>query len=61
MDEGWSDERDINGLQQANATRFPNGVGKIATYAHERNLKVGIYRLVVGSACSQSLMRLMIL
>ncbi|KAH8203885.1 hypothetical protein TruAng_001949 [Truncatella angustata] len=43
MDEGWSDERDINGLQQANATRFPNGVGKIATYAHERNLKVGIY------------------
>ncbi|KAK9780145.1 putative Glycoside hydrolase superfamily [Seiridium cardinale] len=43
LDEGWSGYRDINGLLQANVSRFPNGITKITDYAHERDLKVGIY------------------
>lgn len=44
LDGGWSSFRDENGLQQANATRFPDGISSIADYAHDRGLRLGIYR-----------------
>ncbi|KAF3008309.1 hypothetical protein E8E14_006230 [Neopestalotiopsis sp. 37M] len=50
LDDGWAAYRDENGLQQANATRFPDGIVGITDYAHERGLKVGIYRFVDKSS-----------
>ncbi|RYO88596.1 hypothetical protein DL766_007239 [Monosporascus sp. MC13-8B] len=43
IDDGWADDRDANGYQQANASRFPNGIPAVADYTHERGLKLGIY------------------
>jgi alpha-galactosidase len=44
MDEGWqASTRDSSGRQQANSTKFPDGVPAIADYVHERGLKLGTY------------------
>jgi alpha-galactosidase len=45
MDDGWQTyHRDNNGRQQANATKFPNGIRAVADYVHGLGLKLGIYR-----------------
>lgn len=44
IDDGWQDtQRDSNGLLVANETRFPNGIADLASYVHDRGLKLGIY------------------
>lgn len=45
MDEGWQAlERDAEGRQQHNATRFPSGISALAEYVHALGLKIGLYR-----------------
>jgi len=39
IDDGWSGS-DAN---EAVADRFPNGIGNLANYMHQRNLKLGLY------------------
>lgn len=55
LDDGWAAYRDESGLQQANSTRFPDGIVGITDYAHERGLKVGIYRFVDQSSKNVSI------
>ncbi|KAK4115188.1 glycoside hydrolase family 27 protein [Canariomyces notabilis] len=44
IDDGWQTyQRDSNGHQQANATKFPNGIKAVADYVHSLGLKLGIY------------------
>ncbi|CAB3397133.1 unnamed protein product [Caenorhabditis bovis] len=44
IDDCWSEmERDENGLLEANRTRFPSGMKKLAKYMHDRGLRFGIY------------------
>ncbi|KAJ5802529.1 Alpha-galactosidase alpha-n-acetylgalactosaminidase [Penicillium pulvis] len=44
MDEGWQAmERDENGRQQANTTKLPGGVARIADFLHNKGLKLGVY------------------
>ncbi|KAB5575336.1 glycoside hydrolase superfamily [Coniochaeta sp. 2T2.1] len=44
IDDGWQAyQRDNNGRQQANATKFPNGIKAVADYVHSLGLKLGIY------------------
>jgi alpha-galactosidase len=45
IDEGWQAfSRDANGRQQANATKFPSGIERLADSIHTMGLKLGIYR-----------------
>lgn len=45
IDAGWqSYNRTADGLQQANSTKFPNGIKPAADYVHGLGLKLGIYR-----------------
>lgn len=45
MDEGWQAlERDVEGRQQHNATRFPSGISALAEHVHKLGLKIGLYR-----------------
>lgn len=45
MDEGWQAlERDVEGRQQHNATRFPSGISALAEHVHNLDLKIGLYR-----------------
>jgi alpha-galactosidase len=45
IDDGWQTyQRDSNGHQRANATKFPNGIKAVADYVHGLGLKLGIYR-----------------
>jgi alpha-galactosidase len=39
IDDGWSG----NDANEAIADRFPNGIGYLANYMHQRNLKLGLY------------------
>ncbi|XP_048842308.1 alpha-N-acetylgalactosaminidase [Brienomyrus brachyistius] len=44
IDDCWSSmERDSQGRLQADPTRFPGGIPKLARYIHDRGLKLGIY------------------
>ncbi|GKT62324.1 alpha-galactosidase [Colletotrichum tofieldiae] len=44
MDEGWQAlERDAEGRQQHNATRFPAGIAALADRVHGLGLKIGLY------------------
>ncbi|GAB7354318.1 hypothetical protein MBLNU459_g4834t3 [Dothideomycetes sp. NU459] len=44
LDAGWQAlQRDTNGRQQANASKFPSGISALADYVHSLNLKIGIY------------------
>ncbi|RSL51441.1 hypothetical protein CEP54_011420 [Fusarium duplospermum] len=44
IDAGWQTlERDKEGRQQVNLTRFPGGIKPVADYIHKLGLKVGIY------------------
>ncbi|OHW97661.1 alpha-galactosidase [Colletotrichum incanum] len=44
IDEGWQAlERDAEGRQQHNATRFPAGVAALADHVHGLGLKIGLY------------------
>lgn len=39
IDDGWSGEE----ANEALADKFPNGIGHLADYMHQRNLKLGLY------------------
>lgn len=44
LDGGWQAlQRDSNGRQQPNATKFPNGIAAVADMLHSKGLKIGIY------------------
>lgn len=44
IDDCWSSmQRDGRGRLQADPTRFPGGIAKLARYVHDRGLKLGIY------------------
>ncbi|KKY14019.1 putative alpha-galactosidase alpha-n-acetylgalactosaminidase [Phaeomoniella chlamydospora] len=44
LDEGWQDlERDSEGRQQPNTTKFPDGIAALAQYVHQSDMKIGIY------------------
>ncbi|OLN97259.1 Alpha-galactosidase 2-like protein 2 [Colletotrichum chlorophyti] len=44
MDEGWqAGERDADGRQQVNATRFPSSLSALADHVHGLGLKLGLY------------------
>lgn len=44
IDDGWQElSRDANSRQQANKTKFPDGIAALADYVHHRGLKFGIY------------------
>jgi len=45
LDEGWqAATRDVNSRQQANATKFPDGISSLSNFIHNLGLKIGIYR-----------------
>lgn len=45
MDEGWQAlERDAEGQQQTNNTRFPSGIPALVDHVHGLGLKIGLYR-----------------
>ncbi|KAJ5812478.1 alpha-galactosidase/alpha-n-acetylgalactosaminidase [Penicillium riverlandense] len=44
LDDGWSElERTSDGVLQANAARFPDGMANLADYVHSKGLKIGLY------------------
>jgi alpha-galactosidase len=43
IDDCWQTGRGRDGLIHASTRTFPSGIGALATYAHERGLKLGIY------------------
>ena len=44
IDDCWmADERDINGQQVANETRFPSGMKALGDYMHEHDVRFGLY------------------
>jgi alpha-galactosidase len=44
LDDGWmAANRDAQGRQYADTTRFPHGMKYLADYVHARGLKIGIY------------------
>ncbi|MBC7401202.1 MAG: glycoside hydrolase family 27 protein [Mucilaginibacter sp.] len=44
LDDGWmAANRDAEGRQYADTTRFPHGMKYLADYVHARGLKIGIY------------------
>jgi alpha-galactosidase len=50
IDDGWNEDRDANGRQQANKTVFPSGIPALTSYARDRRLKLGLYRHVKNEA-----------
>lgn len=47
----WIKERDANGNLQYDSTKFPHGIGYIADYLHNLNLKLGLYTDVGLGSC----------
>ncbi|KAI7551954.1 hypothetical protein KC331_g2207 [Hortaea werneckii] len=44
VDDGWpNSSRSLDGRQQANTTRFPDGMAALGDYIHEAGLRYGIY------------------
>lgn len=52
LDDGWQAySRDANGRQQANITRFPDGIKSLVDYVHRLGLKIGVYRYALLPHC----------
>ena len=43
LDDGWSQGFDEHGRLQPNMRKFPDGIAALATYVHDKGLKLGIY------------------
>ena len=54
LDAGWAaPTRDADGNLRANPHRFPNGIGDLAKYAHDRGMYLGIYHSPFNEGCGQ--------
>ncbi|GAC1395470.1 MAG: hypothetical protein NVS4B6_01090 [Mycobacterium sp.] len=54
LDAGWAaPTRDADGNLHADAHRFPNGIGELAKYAHDRDMYLGIYHSPFNEGCGQ--------
>jgi alpha-galactosidase len=43
IDDGWYNGFDANGRWKPDTNKFPDGIAGVATYAHSKGLKLGIY------------------
>jgi alpha-galactosidase len=54
LDAGWAaSTRDADGNLRADPDRFPNGIGDLAKYAHDRGMYLGIYHSPFNEGCGQ--------
>lgn len=53
IDDCWAmQERDSNGRQQPDHTRFPSGMAALGKYIHDRELRFGTYSDIGSSTCA---------
>jgi alpha-galactosidase len=54
LDAGWAaPTRDADGNLRADPHRFPDGIGELARYAHDRDMYLGIYHSPFNEGCGQ--------
>lgn len=53
VDDCWVHSRDSHGAPVADPSSFPNGMAALATYAHDRSLKFGLYSSNSPLTCDQ--------
>jgi alpha-galactosidase len=54
LDAGWAaPTRDADGNLRADPDRFPDGIGDLAKYAHDRGMYLGIYHSPFNQGCGQ--------
>jgi alpha-galactosidase len=51
IDDCWMDGRDASGQLRWNATKFPAGIPALASYVHDKGLKLGIYETPNTRTC----------
>jgi alpha-galactosidase len=52
LDDCWMDGRDSSGKIQANSSKFPSGMAALATYIHDKGLKIGLYSTPGTKTCA---------
>ena len=53
VDDCWARSRDASGVIQADPIAFPSGMAALASYAHARGLKFGLYSSNSPKTCAQ--------
>jgi alpha-galactosidase len=51
IDDCWMDGRDSSGKLRWNTSKFPDGIPALASYVHDKGLKLGIYETPNTSTC----------
>lgn len=52
LDDCWMDGRDATGNIKVNAQKFPSGMASLATYVHDKGLKLGLYSTPGTKTCA---------
>ena len=52
LDDCWMDGRDSSGKIQVNSSKFPSGMAALATYIHDKGLKIGLYSTPGTKTCA---------
>ena len=52
LDDCWMNGRDGSGKIQVNASKFPSGMAALATYIHDKGLKIGLYSTPGTKTCA---------
>lgn len=55
MDDCWAFSRSAEGVIEADPKAFPNGIGSLASYAHAKGLKFGLYSDAGFKTCAKRL------
>jgi alpha-galactosidase len=52
LDDCWMDGRDGSGKPRVNTSKFPSGMAALATYIHDKGLKIGLYSTPGTKTCA---------